>query len=38
MRPLCRTALGAIAIGRHGEVCVTNKSRQAGEGEVLSLR
>jgi hypothetical protein len=41
-----RTSLGGdglvqpygIAIGRHGEVYVTNKSRQAGEGEVLRLR
>jgi hypothetical protein len=41
-----RTSLGGeglvepygIAIGRHREVYVTNKSRQAGEGEVLRLR
>jgi hypothetical protein len=27
-----------VAIGRHGEVYVTNKSSRAGEGEVLRLR
>jgi glucose/arabinose dehydrogenase len=27
-----------IAIGRRGEIYVTNKSRQSGEGEVLRLR